>query len=109
MRYLLVSLALSISATAATAGNLATCILDKAPSAKNDHVADLIAAECYKANPGGMAVIVKGSGRGFFGYKSVEECAMKKGQDTPSAKAGYIIHVACNCLYGEPASDKLTC
>lgn len=109
MKKYFVGVASALVAIPALAGNMAACILDKAPSAKNDHTADMIIADCYKSNPGGFAVILKGSGRGLFSYKTAEECAMKKGQETSSTKAAQAIHAACNCLYGEPSSEKLTC
>ena len=84
------------------AGNYATCLLDKAPGLQNDAAAQAAINFCMKEYPSGVNSVARGSGRGWFSYKSGSECALKKAADTHSQLAGRAIFLACNLLYDEP-------
>lgn len=98
-------LALTLLLTAtypAVAGDYATCLLKNLPGLQNEAAANAAIALCMKEYPGGLMSVEKGSGRGWFAYKSGDECAMKKAADTRSQVAGQGIYLACKALYDEP-------
>lgn len=84
------------------AGDYATCLLKHLPGIQNDAAAMAAVNLCMSENPGGIAGVVQGSGRGFLRYKSGAECAMKKAAETRSQVAGNGIYMACRKLYDEP-------
>ncbi|KXB31223.1 hypothetical protein AT959_08595 [Dechloromonas denitrificans] len=84
------------------AANYATCLLKHMPGLQNDAAAQAAINLCMSENPDGINGIPQGSGRGFLGYKSGAECAMKKGAETRSELAGRAIYMACNRLYNAP-------
>lgn len=92
---------LAIAPSVALAGNLATCILDKMPEVQNDFAAEAVLQLCNKKYPGGINAVKQGSGRGMLSFDSGAECAVKKGADTPSRRAGQLIYIACSKLYDE--------
>ncbi len=83
----------------AIAGNYATCLLEKAPGLQNDAAAQAAINFCMKEYPGGVNSVARGSGKGWFSYKSGSECVLKKAADTHSQLAGRVIFLACNILY----------
>jgi len=84
------------------AGNFATCIIDKMPGVQNDAAAYATLNLCKIEHPQGMAGVEKGSGRGYFSFKSGAECAAKKAASTLSRAGGQFIYTACTRLYDEP-------
>lgn len=90
---------------ASLAGNYATCLLEHLPGMQNDAAARAAINLCASENPGGIASVAQGSGRGFLGYKSGAECAMKKAAETHSQIAGNGIYMACRKLYDEPVPN----
>jgi hypothetical protein len=101
MRYALNLVALP-SPAAALAGNYAECILKRASGVQNDQAAYAAHEFCQSRHPGGLAAVVQGSGRGFFGFESGAECTLKKASDTPSRYAARSIAYACDRLYDPP-------
>lgn len=83
----------------AMAGNLATCLLDKAPGVQNDRAANAVAILCLERYPYGIDDVPQGSGRWLFSFKSGAECVVKKGSDTRSRAAARLIATACHRLY----------
>lgn len=112
MRRAIVLTALLCTPTA-WAANMATCILDKAPSVANDTAALAVYQLCQSENPGGFGAVAQGSGRGLFGFKSGAECTAKKAAATQSNRAAIFVGVACRKLYDDapegfrPFSGKL--
>lgn len=86
----------------ATAGNLATCILDLMPGLQNDSAAMATYQVCLSKYPGGYDSIPQGDGRWLFGFSSGASCTAKKAANTPSRIAGQYIFFACKRLYDEP-------
>ena len=85
----------------ATAGNFATCLLDKLPGVQNDVAAQAVFQVCAAKHPGGFAGVTQGSGRGWFSYKSGPDCTMEKAGETRSLRAAGLIGAACRRLYDE--------
>jgi hypothetical protein len=50
--------------------------------------------------------VAQGSGRGWFGYDSGDECANDKARDTDSETAVTMIGTACRKLYDDPKGPK---
>lgn len=95
-----VAMILCIIATPALAAdNFAECILDRMPGAQNDAVAGAIYRACLSEHPGGLDSVKQGSGRGFFGYDSGNECIIKKGEKIASRIGGNLLTGSCNKLY----------
>lgn len=96
----------------AIADNFAECLLDKLPGVQNNNSAGAAYQVCSARYPERYSGVEQGSGRGFFGYESGAECALKKARDTRSMDAAGMIRVACNRLYNEPraeASEREAC
>ena len=79
----------------------ATCVLDKMPNTQSDITALSVMQVC-NAEHGSRASVVRGGGRGWFGYSSGAECAVAKGGNTPSNNAARAIRIACNLRYDAP-------
>lgn len=88
-----------IAAPAMAADNFAECIIAKMPGVQNDAVAGAIARTCLAEHPGGIDAVKQGSGRGFFGYDSGNECIIKKGEKIISRIGGNLLTGSCNKLY----------
>lgn len=86
----------------AMAGNFAECLLDELPGIQNDNTASAAYQVCTARHPGRYAGVAQGAGRGFFGYDSGAECALRKARDTRSQLASGMIRAACARLYDEP-------
>ncbi len=95
---------LVLASSVSAAGNYATCLLNHMPGLQNNAAAQAAINLCMSENPGGINSVPQGSGRGFLGYKSGAECALKKAAETRSDLAGRAIYVACNRLYDAPPS-----
>ena len=91
----------------ASAANFATCILEKMPSAKNDQAAYAVVRVCQQN--GTFQDVAKGSGRGWFGYKSADQCILAKAQDIQLPRAALLTSNACRCLYSEPQYQGEVC
>ena len=91
-----------VAAPVMAAENFAECIVDRMPGAQNDAVAGAIARTCLAEHPGGIDAVKQGSGRGFFGYDSGNECIIKKGEKIVSRIGGNLLTGSCNKLY-DPA------
>lgn len=93
-----------LSAPAATAGNYATCLLDKLPGTTNyaTHVA--IIQTCTREYPAQLLDVGQGSGRGLFGFADGNACTIKKAKDTPLQASAGMIAVVCRRLYDEPVT-----
>ncbi|MDR0576958.1 MAG: hypothetical protein LBI87_05375 [Candidatus Accumulibacter sp.] len=102
MKRTVVTIFLSLVSMSSSAGNFATCLLDKLPDVQNNIAAKAIIQICENEYPGGLSNIVRGSGRGWFGYDSGAKCAAKLAAKTQSEEAGRLIFIACNVLYNEP-------
>lgn len=103
MKKLITVAALLSFSCLAQAGNYATCLLDKLPGLQNDQAAAAAIQVCNSHHPGGMEEITQGERRGFFGYESGAECALKNAGETRSSTAAYQIRLACDRLYDKPA------
>jgi hypothetical protein len=90
----------------ATAGNLATCILDSMPGLQNDSAAMAAFQVCATKYPGGYEGIPQGDGRWLFGFDSGAACTAKKAADTSSRIAGQYIFFACKRLYDKPPAPN---
>lgn len=88
------------------ADNFAKCLLDELPGVQNNNSAGAAYQVCSAKHPERYAGIEQGSGRGFLGFDSGAECALKKARDTRSMDAAGMIRVACNRLYNEPPPQK---
>lgn len=86
----------------AAQANFAKCLLDRLPGMQNDVAANAIWRSCNDQNPGGFTAVKQGSGRGWFSFKSGDECTAKKAGDTRSQRAAALISSACRRLYDEP-------
>lgn len=91
-----------VAAPAFAAENFAECIVDRMPGAQNDAVAGAIYRTCEAEFPGGIDSVPQGAGRGWFSYKSGNECIIKKGEKIISRNGGYMLTAACNKLYNPP-------
>ena len=85
------------------ADNFAECILERMPGVQNDAVAGAIYRTCTAEFPGGIESVPQGAGRGWFGFKSGNECIIKKGEKVISRNGGFMLTAACNKLYDPPA------
>lgn len=102
MKKIVALLLLVVAVPAFAAGNFAECIIDRMPGVQNDAVAGAIARTCLAEHPGGIDVVPQGSGRGWFGYDSGNECIIKKGEKVVSRIGGNLLTGSCNKLY-DPA------
>lgn len=102
MKKLLITAALLAFSGLAQAGNFATCLLDELPGVQNNNAAGAAYQVCSARYPERYSGVEQGSGRGFFGFDSGAECALKKARNTHSQNAAGMIRVACNRLYDEP-------
>ncbi|MEQ6329072.1 hypothetical protein VLF92_12175 [Pseudomonas chengduensis] len=102
MKKLIITAALLSLSGLAQAGNFATCLLDELPSVQNNNAAGAAYQVCSAKYPERYAGVAQGSGRGFWGYESGAECALKKARDTRSQDAAGMMRVACNRLYDRP-------
>ena len=100
MRAVIFSVMLGLS-TNAVAANYASCLLKNLPGLQNEAAARAAIKLCMSDHPGGIDGFPQGYGRGFLGYKSGAECAMKKAGETRSQLAGNAIYMACSKLYDE--------
>lgn len=103
------ALSLALLPMAATAGDYASCLLDRMPGSANNAITTAVIRSCMKENPGGFYDIEAGDGRGIFGYRDPEECTLKKAKDTREQRAAMVIASACRCLYREPAFKGEMC
>ena len=91
-----------MAASANAASNLAECILDKMPGAKNDQFAREVMAECsqkFGSTYSSYTSDYVGQKWGIFGFKSGAECTLAKSKDTISPIAAATIRTACYRLY----------
>lgn len=102
MKRLVLALVIFSFSAAAISGNYATCLLKNLPGLQNEAAANAAIKLCMSEYPGGINSVPQGDGRGFLGYKSGAECAMKKAGETRSNLAGNGIYMACRRLYDEP-------
>jgi hypothetical protein len=92
-----------------SAGDFATCILEKMPGTANGATQGAIYGTCRSEYPGGYFNVKRGSGRGIFGFKNQDSCVIKKAKDTPLQTAAGAISFACHCLYKEPTFEGEMC
>ncbi|WP_447593513.1 hypothetical protein [Aquipseudomonas campi] len=102
MKKMIITATLLAFSGLAQAGNFATCLLDELPGVQNNNAAGAAYQVCSARYPKRYAGVDQGSGRGFFGYESGAECALKHARDTKSLDAAGMIRVACNRLYDKP-------
>lgn len=102
-------LSISFVAMPAMAGNFATCLLDKMPGSVNGATHAAIMRTCLGEFPGGFTGVVRGSGRGIFGFKDENACVIKKAKDTTFQSSAGAISAACHCLYKQPVFDGEMC
>lgn len=93
----------------ALAENFADCILDKMPGTANAPAAFAVSRSCSADYPSQYYAIEKGSGLGWFGFNTPEECIIKKSRDTVQQNAAMGIAVACRCLYEKPSFPGEEC
>lgn len=95
-------LAAALLPSIASAGNYATCLLDRLPGVKAPQVAVAAVRSCQDAYPAGPQGVEWGAGKGLFArYKSPDDCLADKARDTALPVAVSHIRNACNWLYGE--------
>lgn len=102
MKNTLAMLSILLAAPAMAAENFAECIIERMPGVQNDAVAGAIARVCLAEHPGGIDAVPQGSGRGWFSYKSGNECIIKKGEKVISRIGGNLLTGSCIKLY-DPA------
>lgn len=105
----LAALILTAGSITANAGDYATCVLDKMPGSVNQAFTGSVHNECISEYPLGIYGIIKGSGRGLFGFKDGNTCIQKKAKDTPHPQAAMMISAACRCLYNEASFEREAC
>lgn len=88
-----------VAAPSMAAENFAECIIERMPGVQNDAVAGAIARACLAEHPGGIDAVPQGSGRGWFSYKSGNECIIKKGEKVISRIGGNLLTGSCIKLY----------
>jgi hypothetical protein len=93
----------------AWAGNFAECILSKMPGSANAATSGAVYQTCSQDFPDRYAGVIRGSGKGLFGYKDGNACIIKKGKETSFQPAASSIAVACRCLYDDPQFRGQTC
>lgn len=110
MKKLIITAALLSLSGLTQAENFATCLLDELPGVQNNSAARAAYQVCSAKYPERYDGVEQGSGRGFLGYDSGAECALKKARDTRSQDIAVMIRVACNRLYDKPLGlfDDLT-
>lgn len=102
MKKPLAIIALLVAPSLASAGNYATCLLDKLPGLQNDNAAYAAGQVCSAKYPERFASIPQGASRGIFAFDSGAECALDKSGETRSRTAAFQIRLACNRLYDRP-------
>jgi len=102
MKKRLATLALLAAPSLASAGNYATCLLEKLPGLQNDIAASAAIQACSASHPDGFATIPQGDGRGILSFDSGAECTADKSGDTRSRMAAFQIRQACNRLFDKP-------
>lgn len=86
----------------ATAGNFATCILERMPGVKAPQVSAAVVRACQAAHPDGLQGVAWGAGKGWFAkYQSPDECLSDKAKETALLIAVSHIRNACGVLYGK--------
>lgn len=93
----------------ALAGNFAECILDNMPGASNGATSAAIFQSCGHEYQDRYSGVVRGSGKGLFGYKDGNACIVKLAKETVFQPAASAIAVACRCLYDDPQFRGQTC
>lgn len=83
--------------------NLQECLIDRLSGAKNDTVAQQLAAECLQRF-GESGHIEKKTGM-FAKYHSGRDCTVSEAKDTPSDFAARVIEGNCYLLY-EPGAGE---
>lgn len=91
------------------ASNFAECILDKMPGTANDVATTAVLNICTQSNPGRYYDVIRGSGRGIFGYSSQDSCIVDKTKNTTHQRAAFVIAGACRCLYGPSTFTDEAC
>lgn len=109
MKTLIITTALLALSGLAQAGNFATCLLDELPGVQNNNAAGAAYQVCSARYPERYNGVAQGSGRGFWGYESGADCALKKARDTRSQDAAGMMRVACNRLYDAASADRESC
>lgn len=93
----------------AFANNFAECVLEKMPGSANEAITTAVMSTCSNENPGGYYNVMKGSGRGIFGFSDPNSCILKKAHDTPNQRGALLIANACRCLYSVPTLEDEPC
>lgn len=93
----------------ALAGNFAECIISKMPGTSNAAATRAVVQSCGNDHPLRYSGVLRGEGRGIFGYKSGNACMIKEGKSTTFPMAAGAIALACRCLYDEPEFRGQTC
>lgn len=111
MRSLVIAMWLLLMASAgeAIAQSFPHCILDKMPGSANVAHTGAVLRQCRQAYPQGYGGVLAGAGRGIFSFDSGDACILSKGRNTTNQQAGFMIQVACNCLYRKPAYPSEPC
>ena len=99
---------IALFAPAIAHANFAECLIKRLPGTANDLAAGAIHEVCQDLYPGGIYAVEQGSGRGFFGYKSGAECTADKAANTRSARAAWLLRMACMTLYDPPPPPART-
>jgi len=89
----------------AGAKNHYECVLEKMPGAKTDGEAATLWKACL-AKYGSPREVKQGSGRGWFGFDSGDECVTDKTRETNSQTAVTMIGTACRKLYDDPRGPR---
>lgn len=81
------------------------CVLEKMPGAKSNAEAAATWKACL-AKHGSPADVKQGSGRGWFGFDSGDDCIHDRTRDTGSETAVTMIGSACRRLYDDPRGPR---
>ena len=100
---------LLLAAAPAFAGNFATCILDKMPGTQNGATHAAVVQSCGQEHPARYSGVIKGDGRGLFGFSDGNACIIKKAPSTSYQPAAGAIAFACRCLYEKPVIEGANC
>lgn len=100
---------MAVLSGSAIAGNYAECILDKMPGVSNAPAVYAVTRSCLADFQLQYYAIEKGSGLGWFGFNTPEECIIKKSRDTVQQNAAMVISYACRCLYEKPKFSGERC
>lgn len=91
------------------ASNFADCILDKMPGVSNGAASAAVFQSCGQEYQDRYEGVVRGSGKGLFGFKDGNACVVKLAKETVFQPAATAIAVACRCLYDDPQFRGQTC